>query len=158
MTTNLESLKAEYLSEFNRSIPRLKELAKVLRAETNPLPGEWDVDSFWKMTPDRRKNYELYQLANDLEAMNEFWDSHPDNDSDSPNDHHGDRSESLHSNLKTSSGLLMDKLFKIEALLKLIEGSMSDSEDSSAIRLAVELVENALDFTDTQIDSPLSRI
>lgn len=131
-------------------------MAIALRAGDGQIPPSGG--SFWDLTDDPRKNYELCQLAQDLDAMNDFWESHPDNPQSSPNAQEGDHSESLHSNLKTNTGLLMDKLFKLEALLKLIEGSMSDREDSSAIRLAVELVENALDFTDTWIDRPISHL
>lgn len=49
MTTNLDSIKAEYLSLFNASIPRLKELAIALRGhdsgdETNPQSSPNDQE------------------------------------------------------------------------------------------------------------------
>ena len=50
MTTNLETLREEYLIEFTRSVPRLKELAIALRGhdsgdETNP-----ESQVFWDLT------------------------------------------------------------------------------------------------------------
>lgn len=85
MTTEIESIKAAYLEEFNRSIPRLKELAVTLRAfENDPNESAGDCETFWKLTPDPKTNYELSQLAYNLSEMNEFWMTHPDNNPQAP--------------------------------------------------------------------------
>lgn len=79
MTTQLETAKAEYLAEFKRSVPRLKELAKAIRAEDVKLTNDSENTKFWQFTDDPKTNYELCQLATDLDGYDEFWASHPDN-------------------------------------------------------------------------------
>jgi hypothetical protein len=94
MTTNLETIKAEYLAEFKQSVPRLKELAKAIRAEDVKLTDDSENTKFWQFTDDPKTNYELCQLATDLEGYDEFWANHPDHQgetSPAPNTQEGDR-------------------------------------------------------------------
>lgn len=51
MTTKIETLKAEYLAEFKRSFPRLKELALAIRDEDFKLPDDTENQKFCEVAP-----------------------------------------------------------------------------------------------------------
>lgn len=162
MTTNLESLKAEYLSEFNRSIPRLKELAIALRAGDGHTSQSGE---FWDLTSDPKTNYELYQVAQDLSSLDEFWESIPDNPQSSPNAQEGDRpgGPSLAYELNRiaiNNRELQARLHQVTAILNLLKQdlAMKDDEVFCAIEGVLSILEGAFDDTDRGIGFALSHI
>lgn len=79
MTTNLETLKADYLAEFNRAVPKLKSLATAIRKHESQLTTDEQIDDFWAISGDRQTDYQLCQVAADLDGLDEFWATHPNN-------------------------------------------------------------------------------
>lgn len=173
MTTQLETAKAEYLAEFKRSVPRLKELAKAIRAEDVKLTNDSENTKFWQFTDDPKTNYELCQLATDLEGYDEFWASHPDNKeetSPAPNTQEGDRITLEQAIVLTDSLPKAEKLRLYEYLLTDVLGSKYNlpfEVIDSIFRytqkfkecfpklkeLAIKAYDHPLMITDEQIDS-----
>jgi hypothetical protein len=71
---DIQSLKAQYLSEFQKSLPRLKELAAAVREHEVKLTEDAELDEFWRISGDPKTDYELCQLAADLDGFDQFFE------------------------------------------------------------------------------------
>lgn len=72
---NLENLKTEYLQHFKESFPQLKALANAIRQHEVTLTSDAEIEDFWRISGDKKTDYELCQLAADISGYDDFfWD------------------------------------------------------------------------------------
>lgn len=69
-----------------------------------------------------------------------------------------DRLDSLLETLKQASEDQQERLGKLESLLRLIDSAMDDTQDRYISRLAIDMANDAYNFHDMAIGTPLFRL